>query len=125
MKIDVRFYIAQHEVYKKRLKLAINNQQSFNHKECCKEVKQNCCAFGEAFYRDIMPNIDKYPEDIREVILKIEDYHCQFHELAKKIDILNPEAELLKKVEEASFELYKLLLKLEKLLSEMEKSQKS
>ncbi|MCS7083429.1 MAG: CZB domain-containing protein [Aquificaceae bacterium] len=116
MKIDINFYIAQHEVYKKRLKLAVENKQAFNHKECCRDVKENCCAFGQVFYRDIMPNIDQFPEEVKRVILEIEDYHCQFHELAKKVDILNPDEELLKEVEKASFELYKLLLRLEKML---------
>lgn len=116
MKIDINFYVAQHEVYKKRLKLAIENKQPFNHKECCKDVKENCCAFGEVFYRDVMPNINSFPQEVRKVILEIEEHHCQFHELAKKVDISNPDEELLRKVENASFELYKLLLKLEKML---------
>ncbi len=95
--IDVRFYMSQHEIYIKRLKKAISSGDDFAHKECCRDTKENFCAFGQSFYRDIMPNLEEFPEPIREVILQIENVHCEFHEIGKQIDTKNSDDALVKK----------------------------
>ncbi|MEZ0361392.1 MAG: CZB domain-containing protein [Hydrogenobacter sp.] len=115
--MDIRLYISQHELYPKKLKLAIKNKRPFAHKECCRDTKTNCCAFGERFYTEIMPRLEGFPEEIRQIVLQIEDKHCQFHEIGKKIDIQNPDMELVKKMEDITFEVHKLLLRLEKKLN--------
>lgn len=119
--IDVRFFIAQHELYLKRLKLAIQNFYNFSHKECCRDTKENCCAFGQTFYRDIMPRIDEFPQPIKEILYQIEEAHCQFHEISKKIDTKNPDENLVKQMQDTSLTLYHLLLKLEHMLKGFEK----
>ncbi|MCS7277950.1 MAG: CZB domain-containing protein [Aquificaceae bacterium] len=116
--IDTDFYLAQHEVYIKRLKSAIEKRQDFNHKECCKNIKENCCAFGQAFYQDIMPRLYEFPENIKEVILQIEDVHCTFHEIGKRIDTKNPDEELLREMQNTSLTLYQLFMKLKRLINE-------
>ncbi len=119
--IDVRFYMAQHELYIKRLKRAIESRGDFAHKEYCRDTKENCCAFGKAFYRDIMPNLEEFPEQVREVILQIEKVHCEFHEIGKQIDTKNPDEALVKKMQDTSLTLYQLLMKLERMLIGVEK----
>ena len=116
--IDIDFYLAQHEVYIKRLESAIEKRQDFNHKECCKDIKENCCAFGQAFYQEIMPRFDEFPENIKEVILQIEEVHCKFHEIGKRIDTKNPDEELLREMQNTSLTLYQLFMKLKRLINE-------
>ncbi|MDW8294207.1 MAG: CZB domain-containing protein [Aquificaceae bacterium] len=117
--LDVRFYLAQHEIYLKRLRRAIEKLDSFNHKECCKYTKENCCAFGQAFYRDVMPRIDSFPPQVKEVLLEIEEVHCRFHEIGKKIDTKNPDQALVKEMQDTSLNLYQLLMRLEKMLANL------
>lgn len=119
--IDVRFYMAQHEIYIKRLKKAISSRDDFTHKECCRDTKENCCAFGQAFYRDIMPNLEEFPEQVKEVIPQIEKVHCEFHEIGKQIDTKNPDEALVKKMQDTSLTLYQLLMRLERMLMGVDK----
>jgi predicted transglutaminase-like protease len=118
--IDVRFYLAQHELYLKRLKRAIENRKDFNHKECCRDTKENCCAFGQTFYRDVMPRIDEFPQHIRDVLLQIEEVHCRFHEIGKNINTKEPDENLVKQMQDTSLTLYHLLMKLERMLKGLE-----
>lgn len=106
--------MAQHEIYMKKLGKAIEKREDFDHKECCRDTKENCCAFGQAFYRDVMPVIDSFPQEIKEVILEIEEVHCRFHEIGKKIDTRNPDHKLVEEMRNTSLKLYQLLMKLEK-----------
>ncbi|MEN3028906.1 MAG: CZB domain-containing protein [Aquificaceae bacterium] len=112
--LDASFYLAQHEIYLKRLKRAIEKLENFNHKGCCRDTKENCCAFGQAFYREVMPRIDSFTPPVRELLLRIEEVHCKFHEIGKKIDTKNPDPALVKEMQNTSLNLYQLLMRLEK-----------
>lgn len=63
-----------------------------------------------------MPRFEEFPEPVRQLLLQIEDAHCRFHEIGKGIDTTNPDEELVKQMQESSLTLYRLLMKLERLL---------
>ncbi len=61
--------------------------------------------------------MESYEEDIRQIILEIEEVHCKFHEIASKINTTYPKEEdlkVLEEVKEKSTLLFQKLLKLKR-----------
>ncbi|RMH06096.1 MAG: hypothetical protein D6699_02635, partial [Aquificota bacterium] len=112
--LDVRFLIVQHELYIKRLELAIQKQKPFDHKECGRHGIENACPFGKKLYSEIIPCLDHLEPHIRDLILQIEEIHCQFHEKAKEVDPTNPDYTALNQAKEISLRLYQKLMSLER-----------
>ncbi|MFN3946993.1 MAG: CZB domain-containing protein [Aquificaceae bacterium] len=110
---DLDMIIASHSLYISRLEKAIKNGEIFDHKAPTE------CAFGKRFYSEVWPYVDQYPQEIAEVIRKIENVHRQFHEKAyevEKASTAEEKQEILKATKDISTELFRLLLQLKRLL---------
>lgn len=108
---DIDIYMSQHAIYISKLERALENKEPFEHKTC------RDCNFGKKFYQDIYPYIGDYDENIKEIILEIEKIHCEFHEIAAKIDTVNPkpeDIEIVKAMKDKSAKLFQELLKLKR-----------
>jgi len=108
---DLDIYLSQHALYISKLERAIENRQPFEHKTCRE------CAFGKRFYEEVYPCMEEYEDKIKELLYEIEKLHCDFHEVASKINTQNPkpeDMEIIKKIKEHSTRLFQLLLTLKR-----------
>ncbi len=89
----------------------MENRELFEHKTC------RDCAFGKKFYSEIFPHVEEYEEKVKELLHDIEKLHCDFHEIASKIDTQNPKPEdvgTIKELKDRSTHLFQLLLALKR-----------
>mgnify|MGYP001626255573 CR=1 FL=1 len=108
--------IAQHELYLKSLKFAILYRKEFQHKDCGREGLENACPFGKKLYTEILPTIQDASDEVKRIIMEIEELHCEFHEISKTINPLNPLQEQVDSMETVSLRFYQKLLQLKSLL---------
>ncbi len=108
---DLDIYLSQHALYISKLERAIESGQPFEHKTCRE------CAFGKKFYEEVYTRMEEYEDEIKELLYEIEKLHCDFHEVASKIDTQNPkpeDMEIIKRIKEHSTRLFQLLLTLKR-----------
>ncbi len=108
---DLDIYISQHAIYISKLERVIENRQPFEHKTCRE------CSFGKKFYQEVYPHMEAYEDKIKELLHEVEKLHCDFHEIASKIDTQNPkpeDMEIIKKIKDHSARLFQLLLTLKR-----------
>lgn len=118
-KLDVSFLIAQHELYIKRVELAIKNKEPFEHKECGRYGIEKACPFGKKFYTEIIPLLESFPPEVKKLLIQIEELHCEFHQIGQKIDTLNPEPSVFRELKDASLGLYQKLMELDRVLKSL------
>ncbi|MGB9873671.1 MAG: hypothetical protein ACPLRS_01725 [Hydrogenobacter sp.] len=108
--------IAQHELYLKRLKFAILHRKEFQHKDCGRKGLENACHFGKKLYMEILPTLQDASDEVKRIVMEIEELHCEFHEVSKTINPLNPLQEQVNSMKTVSLRLYQKLLQLKSLL---------
>ena len=76
--------ILQHLNYLNNLEKACRTKTEFVHKQPTE------CNFGQILYADVWPTKESLPQEIKATIEEIESDHRKFHELAGKVNSLNP-----------------------------------
>jgi len=111
---DIDMYISQHAIYINKLEKSLRKGDKISTVDC------NSCKFGKDFNSKILPHINDYDEDIKNLLKEIEDIHCKFHDYL--IDFYNLSDEdkkkALEKAEDLSTKLFTKLLKLKNLIKE-------
>jgi hypothetical protein len=111
---EVDIFIAQHAIYISMLEKTIEKGEEFDHKSCHE------CKFGVEWDNHIVPLKNELHDELRSLVEKIENIHCEFHEIGMQIDTKNPQPsdrEDLDRMEKLSTLLLQDLLAFKRLLN--------